>query len=82
MVDNIDPLAALLLYEWILMQINQGFRIRVGFEMAVQTEEKKLKVKKGKISKGLKEEATGGLLHHPTCIFRLCWRKIKRRSLD
>ena len=26
--------------------------------MAVQTEEKKLKVKKGKISKGLKEEAT------------------------
>ena len=25
--------------------------------MAVQTEEKKLKVKKGKISKGLKEEA-------------------------
>ena len=58
MVDNIDPLAALLLYEWILMQFNQGFRIWVGFEMAVQTEEKKLKVKKGKISNGLKEEAT------------------------
>ena len=35
--------------------------------MAVQTEEKKLKVKKGKIRKRPKR---GG--HHPTCILRFC----------